>query len=93
MRWREGKRAAVNSDQDESGYQPGGSSRDESGHRAGVNPGQDESGYRPNVNQVRDEPIPASHDEDLTQEAVVRNEQYSGGPSDTRPDGEVDTRK
>lgn len=61
--------------------------------RAAANSGQGEPCYQPDVNQVRDEPIPASHDEDPRQEAVVRTEQYSGGPSGTRPDGEVDTRK
>jgi hypothetical protein len=36
---------------------------------------QDDLGYRPNVNQMRDEPIPASHDGDARQEAVQQNEQ------------------
>ena len=31
-------------------------------------------GYRPNVNQMREELIPASHDGDLRQEAVRQNE-------------------
>ncbi len=53
-------------------------------------PGQDDSGYRPNVNQVRDEPIPASHEESPRQQAVERNEQFSGGRA-AKPGGEVDT--
>jgi hypothetical protein len=51
---------------------------------------QDDLGYWPNVNQVRDEPVPASHEEDPRQEAVERNEQYAGGRS-AKPDGEVNT--
>ncbi len=35
----------------------------------------EELGYRPNVNQVRHEPLPASHDADQRPEAVVRNEE------------------
>ena len=38
-----------------------------------------ELGYRPNVNQVRHEPMPASHDADQRQEAVVRNEELGTG--------------
>jgi len=53
---------------------------------------QDDLGYRPNVNQVRDEPIPASHEEDPRQEAVERNEEFSGGRPAVKPDGEVHTR-
>ncbi len=34
-------------------------------------------GYRANTNQARDEPIPASHDEERGQEAVVRNEEHA----------------
>jgi hypothetical protein len=33
--------------------------------------------HQARVNQVRDEPMPASHDDDPRQEAVVRNEEYS----------------
>ena len=38
-----------------------------------------ESGYQANVNQARQEPVPASHDEDRRPEAVVRNEEYAHG--------------
>ena len=51
-------------------------------------PELDDLGYRPNVNQVRDEPIPASHEEDPRQEAVEQNEQHSGRRA-AKPDGEV----
>lgn len=50
---------------------------------------QDDMGYRPSVNQVRDEPIPASHEENPRQEAVERNEQFYASRS-AKPDDEVD---
>jgi len=54
---------------------------------------QELAGYQPSVNQVRDEPIPASHEEDPRQEAVERNEQFPGGQHPAKPDGEAGTRK
>jgi hypothetical protein len=38
-------------------------------------------------NQVRDEPVPASHHEEHDQEAVVRNEEHAAGDLETRPSG------
>ena len=38
-------------------------------------------------NQVRDEPIPASHHEERDQEAVVRNEEHAAGDLETRSSG------
>jgi hypothetical protein len=38
-------------------------------------------------NQVRDEPVPASHHEDRDQEAVVRNEEHAAGDLETRSSG------
>jgi hypothetical protein len=37
----------------------------------------DTADHQANANQVRDEPVPASHHEDPRQEAVVRNEEHS----------------
>lgn len=78
-----------------------GEHRDDEAHLADL-------GYRPNVNQVRQEPMPASHHADQGQEAEVRNEQSAAAAAGTgagadagagstgavpsRPDGEVDTR-
>jgi hypothetical protein len=36
-------------------------------------------GYQANTNQARDEPLPASHDEEHGQEAVVRSEEHAAG--------------
>jgi hypothetical protein len=36
-----------------------------------------EETHQANVNQVRDEPVPASQYDDPRQEAVVRNEEYA----------------
>ena len=44
-----------------------------------------ETGYEPSGNQVRDEPVPASHYEERGQEAEVRNEEHSAGNLDVRP--------
>jgi len=38
-------------------------------------------------NQVRDEPVPASHHEERDQDAVVRNEEHAAGDLRTRPSG------
>jgi hypothetical protein len=37
-----------------------------------------ESSYQSSANQVRDEPLPASHHDDPRQEAVERNEEQAG---------------
>lgn len=37
----------------------------------------DSADHQSSVNQVRDEPLPTSHDDDPRQEAVVRNEEHS----------------
>jgi hypothetical protein len=37
----------------------------------------EETGHQANVNQVRHEPMPASHHDDPRQEAVERNEEYA----------------
>jgi hypothetical protein len=44
-----------------------------------------QTGYRPAVNQRRHEPMPASHDDDSRQEAVVRNEEHAGDHDQARP--------
>jgi hypothetical protein len=38
-------------------------------------------------NQVRDEPVPASHHEERDQEAVLRNEEHAAGDLETRSSG------
>jgi hypothetical protein len=38
-----------------------------------------QDGYQANTNQARDEPMPASHDEEHGQDAVVRNEEHAAG--------------
>lgn len=38
-------------------------------------------------NQVRDEPVPASHHEERDQEAVVRNEEHAAGDLETGSSG------
>ena len=38
-------------------------------------------------NQVRDEPVPASHHEERDQEAVVRNEEHAAGDLETGSPG------
>jgi hypothetical protein len=38
--------------------------------------------HQASANQVRDEPMPASRDDDPRQEAVVRNEEYSQASED-----------
>ncbi len=50
-----------------------------------------EQGYQANTNQARDEPIPASHEDEPGQEAVVRNQEHpaaAGEPVQPKPDGE-----
>jgi hypothetical protein len=50
----------------------------------------DEAAAGANVNQVRHEPIPASHHEDRSQQAVSLTQEHSGGQPadrDADPDG------
>jgi hypothetical protein len=44
-----------------------------------------ETGYQPSGNQVREEPVPASHDEERGQEAEVRNEEHSADNLEAGP--------
>jgi hypothetical protein len=44
-----------------------------------------QTGYQPGVNQRRQEPMPASRDDDLSQEAVVRSEEHAGDHEQARP--------
>lgn len=44
----------------------------------------EEIGHQANVNQVRDEPMPASEHDDRRQEAVVRNEEHAHGDEERR---------
>lgn len=41
-----------------------------------------ETGHQANVNQVRNEPVPASHHDDRGQEAVTRDEEHARGKHD-----------
>jgi hypothetical protein len=43
-----------------------------------------EEGHQANVNQVRDEPMPASQYDDPRQEAVVHNEEYQDGSEERK---------
>ena len=47
--------------------------------RAADKSDDEQAGYQANVNQARQEPVPASHGEQRRQEAVVRNEDYAHG--------------
>lgn len=42
-------------------------------------------------NQMRDEPIPASHHEERDQEAVVRNEEHAAGDLEVGPSEQADS--
>lgn len=44
-----------------------------------------QTGYQPAANQRRQEPMPASRDDDPRQEAVVRNEEHAGDHEQARP--------
>ena len=44
-----------------------------------------QTGYRPSVNQRRHEPMPASRDDDLRQEAVIRNEEHARDGDQAQP--------
>jgi len=52
-----------------------------------------QAGYRPAVNQRRHEPMPASRDDDLRQEAVVRNEEHAGDHEQARPSPRAPSRR
>jgi len=51
------------------------------------------TGYRPGVNQRRHEPMPASHHDDLRQEAVVRNEEDAGDGEQAQPSPRAPSRR
>jgi hypothetical protein len=44
-----------------------------------------QTGYRSAANQRRDEPMPASRDDDPRQDAVLRNEEHAGDHEQARP--------
>jgi hypothetical protein len=52
-----------------------------------------ETGYRPATNQRRDEPMPASRDDNPRQEAVVRNEEHDGDHEQARPSPRAPSRR
>jgi hypothetical protein len=52
-----------------------------------------QTGYRPSVNQRRHEPIPASHHDDLRQEAVVRNEEHARDGEQAQPSPRAPSRR
>jgi hypothetical protein len=53
------------------------------------------TGYRPSANQRRNEPMPASHHDDLRQEAVVRNEEqeHASGGEQAQPSPRAPSRR
>ncbi len=52
-----------------------------------------QTGYRPSVNQRRHEPMPASHHDDLHQEAVVRNEKHASDGGQAQPSPRAPSRR
>lgn len=52
-----------------------------------------QTGYRPSVNQRRHEPMPASHQDDLRQEAVVRNEEHARDGEQAQPSPRAPSRR
>jgi hypothetical protein len=52
-----------------------------------------QTGYRPSVNQRRHEPMPASHHDDLRQEAVIRNEDHAHGGEQAQPSPRAPSRR
>jgi len=52
-----------------------------------------QTGYRPSVNQRRHEPMPASHDDDLRQEAVIRNEEHARDGEQAQPSPRAPSRR
>jgi len=52
-----------------------------------------QTGYRPAANQRRQEPLPASRDDDPRQEAVVRNEEHAGDHEQARPSPRAPSRR
>jgi hypothetical protein len=53
----------------------------------------DQTGYRPSVNQRRHEPMPASHHDDLRQEAVIRNGEHGRDGAQARPSPRAPSRR
>lgn len=53
----------------------------------------DQTGYRPSVNQRRHEPMPASHHDDLRQEAVIRNEEHARDGGQAQPSPRAPSRR
>jgi hypothetical protein len=60
--------------------------REASGHAS-------QTGYRPSVNQRRHEPMPASRDDDLRQEAVIRNEEHARDGDQAQPSPRAPSRR
>jgi hypothetical protein len=52
-----------------------------------------QTGYRPSVNQRRHEPMPASHHDDLRQEAVIRNEEHARDGDQAQPSPRAPSRR
>jgi len=52
-----------------------------------------ETGYQPSVNQRQDEPMPASHQDDPRQEAVVRNEEHARRGEQAQPSPRAPSRR
>lgn len=53
----------------------------------------DRTGYQPSVNQRRDEPMPASHHDDLSQEAVTRSEEHAHDGDQAQPSPRAPSRR
>lgn len=53
----------------------------------------DQTGYRPSVNQRQHEPMPASHEDDPRQEAVVRNEEHARDGDQAQPSPRAPSRR
>jgi hypothetical protein len=51
--------------------------QDEAGRQDEASKELEGMAYEPSVNQIRTEPVPASHEEDKDQEGVVQNEEHS----------------
>jgi hypothetical protein len=52
-----------------------------------------QTGYQPGVNQRRHEPMPASHHDDLRQEAAVRNEEHARDGEQAQPSPRAPSRR
>jgi hypothetical protein len=53
----------------------------------------EQTGYRPSVNQLRHEPMPASSNDDLRQEAVIRNEEHARDGDQAQPSPRAPSRR